>query len=115
MTHPDELGPHAEVSVNNQGRVTIPAQVRRAAGIEPGDSVVIHVEDGRVVIETHAQLAARVRREVTRDWQGTGSVVDELTAERRAEARVEAGGTAAADDAPCGDEDIRDGNTDAGR
>ncbi|MBN9109848.1 MAG: AbrB/MazE/SpoVT family DNA-binding domain-containing protein [Pseudonocardia sp.] len=91
MTHPDELSPHAEVSVNNQGRVTIPSQVRRAAGIEPGDSVVVYVDDGRVVIETRARLVARLRRDVARDWTGSGSVVDDLAADRRSEADREAG------------------------
>lgn len=90
MTQPDELSPHAEVSVNNQGRVTIPSQVRRAAGIEPGASVVVYVEDGRVVIEVRDRLAARVRRDVARAWTGSGSVVDELAAERRAAAEREA-------------------------
>ncbi|GAA4861732.1 hypothetical protein GCM10023403_27790 [Pseudonocardia benzenivorans] len=104
MTQSDEASPSIEMSVNNQGRVTIPAQVRRAAGIEPGDSVLIHVEDGRVVIETRAQLAARVRREVAAAWEGTGSVVDELAAERRAEARAEAGGITAADERPDADD-----------
>jgi bifunctional DNA-binding transcriptional regulator/antitoxin component of YhaV-PrlF toxin-antitoxin module len=39
--------------------VTIPAQVRRAAGIEAGVPLVAYVEDGRVVIETREQLADR--------------------------------------------------------
>ena len=67
-----------------QGRVTIPAQLRRAAGIEVGDTVIVHVEDGRVVVETRAQLAARTRRDVARAGSG-GSAVDELLADRRAE------------------------------
>ncbi|WP_312029999.1 AbrB/MazE/SpoVT family DNA-binding domain-containing protein [Actinomycetospora sp. TBRC 11914] len=71
-----------------QGRVTIPAQLRREAGIEVGDTVVVHVEDGRVVVETRAQLAARTRRDVARA-AGGGSAVDELLAERRAEAARE--------------------------
>lgn len=29
--------------------MTIPAQRRREAGIEIGDTVIVHVEDGRVV------------------------------------------------------------------
>ena len=65
-----------------QGRVTIPAQLRREAGIEVGDTVIVHVEDGRVVVETRDQLAARTRRDVVRAG-GSGSVVDELLADRR--------------------------------
>lgn len=85
------MSPHIEVAVNNQGRVTIPAQVRRAAGIEPGSAVVLYVEDGRIVIETRTRLADRVRRDVAREWTGEGSAVDELLTERRAAAAEEAG------------------------
>jgi AbrB family looped-hinge helix DNA binding protein len=77
------------LTVNEQGRVTIPAQIRRAAGIEAGVPLVVYVEDGRVVIETREQLADRTRRDVAAAWTGDGSVVDELIADRRAEAARE--------------------------
>ena len=80
---------NADVSVNEQGRVTIPAQIRRAAGIESGTPLVMYVEDGRVVLETREQLIERLRRDVEAAWTGAGSVVDELIAERRAEAERE--------------------------
>jgi AbrB family looped-hinge helix DNA binding protein len=82
----DQQVPRGEVAATQDGRVTIPAQVRRAAGIEPGATLVVYVEDGRVVIETRDQLAARIKRDVTSAWTGPGSVVDELISERRAEA-----------------------------
>ena len=69
--------------------MTIPAQIRRAAGIEPGTPLVVYVEDGRVVLETREQLAERLRRDVAAAWTGEGSVVDELIADRRAEAARE--------------------------
>ncbi|HEY2763444.1 MAG TPA: AbrB/MazE/SpoVT family DNA-binding domain-containing protein [Pseudonocardiaceae bacterium] len=77
------------MTVNEQGRVTIPAQVRRAAGIEAGVPLVVYVEDGRVVIETREQLASRIRRDVAAAWTGDGSAVEELIADRRAEAARE--------------------------
>jgi AbrB family looped-hinge helix DNA binding protein len=89
MTHVPSECPGVEVSVNEQGRVTIPAQMRRAAGIEAGVPLVAYVEDGRVVIETREQLADRIRRDVAAAWTGTGSVVDELIADRCAEAARE--------------------------
>jgi AbrB family looped-hinge helix DNA binding protein len=76
----------AEVTANEQGRVTIPAQIRRGAGIETGKPLVVYVEDGRVVLETRQQLSERLRRDVAAAWSGEGSVVDELIADRRAEA-----------------------------
>lgn len=54
--------------MNEQGRVTIPAQIRRAAGIEVGDALLVYLDDGRVVIESRSQLADRVRRDVAAGW-----------------------------------------------
>lgn len=79
----------AELVVNEQGRVTIPAQIRRAAGIEAGTPLLAYVEDGRVVLETRAQLSERLRRDVAAAWVGAGSAVDELISDRRAEAARE--------------------------
>jgi AbrB family looped-hinge helix DNA binding protein len=36
--------------LTSKGQITIPQQVRRALGLEPGDEVEILVEDGRAVI-----------------------------------------------------------------
>jgi AbrB family looped-hinge helix DNA binding protein len=77
--------PASETTVTPQGRVTIPASLRREVGIEVGDTVIVHIEDGRVVVETRDQLTARTRRDVARAATG-GSVVDELIADRRADA-----------------------------
>jgi bifunctional DNA-binding transcriptional regulator/antitoxin component of YhaV-PrlF toxin-antitoxin module len=71
--------------------VTIPAQIRREAGIEVGIPLVVAAEDGRVVIESREQLMQRLRREVAESWTGDPdtSVVDELIADRRAESATE--------------------------
>jgi AbrB family looped-hinge helix DNA binding protein len=84
--------PRSELSATTDGRVTIPAQVRRAAGIEPGQTLVVYVEGGRVVIEERTHLLARIQDEVISAATAaghTGSVVDELIADRRAEAARE--------------------------
>jgi AbrB family looped-hinge helix DNA binding protein len=71
--------------------VTIPAQVRREAGIEVGTPLVVYVEDGRVIIETREQLADRLRRDLAAEWTGDldASIADELIADRRAAAHAE--------------------------
>jgi AbrB family looped-hinge helix DNA binding protein len=89
VTEPEPNGLSADLVVNQQGRVTIPAQIRREAGIEAGTPLVVYVEDGRVVLETRERLARRIRREIAESWTGEGSVVDELIADRRAEAARE--------------------------
>ncbi len=86
MTETSPGAVSSDVTVNEQGRVTIPVQVRRAAGIEPGVPLVVYVEDGRVVMETRDQLAERIRRDIAASWVGDGSSADELIADRRAEA-----------------------------
>lgn len=69
--------------------MTIPVSIRQAAGIEAGVPLVAYLEDGRVMIETPEQLADRIRREVAAAWTGEGSAVEELIADRRAEATRE--------------------------
>lgn len=89
MTNTIDQSQPEEVTVNPQGRVTIPAEVRRAAGLQPGETAYLHVENGAVILENRATYAARIRREVARQWTGDGSVVDELVTDRRAEAARE--------------------------
>lgn len=92
MTEVLEHLPSAELSATSDGRVTIPAPVRRAAGIEPGQALVVYVDNGRVVIEERAHLLARIQDEAIEAAAAaghTGSVVDELIADRRAEAARE--------------------------
>lgn len=82
---------HAEVVVNRDGRVLIPAQIRRDLHLSAGSTLVLSVEDGRVVLESREQLMARIRREVAESWTGPAdtSAADELLADRRAEAAAE--------------------------
>ena len=78
-----------QVRVGPEGRVLIPAAVRRAAGIQPGTSLVVRVEDGRVVLIPRDAIKRRLR-EMFADVEG--SMADELIAERREEAAREAAG-----------------------
>jgi AbrB family looped-hinge helix DNA binding protein len=65
-----------------------PAEIRNQLGIEPGDTLVIRAEDGRVIIEKREQIPERLR-----NWfshiPADVSLVDELIAVRRAEAARE--------------------------
>jgi len=90
MTTTDDRSTHSEIQANEQGRVTIPAWLRHVTGIRAGSSLVAYEEDGRAVLETREHLADRIRRDVAASWSGDGSAVDELIAERRAEATREA-------------------------
>lgn len=93
MAATDEDAQSSEVAATRDGRVTIPAQLRRSAGIEPGSRLVLYVDHGRVVIEERAHLLARIQQEAIAAATAagaTGSAVDQLLADRRAEAAREA-------------------------
>jgi len=54
----------SERTVGERGQVTLPKEIRERLGIEGGDEVVVHEDDGRVVIEkpvTREALAAGYR------------------------------------------------------
>ena len=68
-----------------QGRLVIPAELRRELGIEPGEILLASAEDGRLVLETRRALL----RGLTRRFGAALPSVEELLAERRREARRE--------------------------
>ena len=79
----------SDVHVGPQGRVVIPAHMRRELGIRPGETLVAHVEDGRLVLEKPEQILARLQAMFARIPPEI-SLVDELIAERKREAQREA-------------------------
>lgn len=78
-----------EVTVGPEGRVLIPAGMRRASGIEPGSTVVVRLEGDRVVLTSHSAIKRRLQRMFA---EQDGSMAEELISERRAEVKKEAMG-----------------------
>jgi AbrB family looped-hinge helix DNA binding protein len=78
----------ARVNVGPQGRVVIPARLRRILAIDQGDTLVARVEDGRIVLEKREQVLARLRRRFEKVPREV-SLANELISERREEARRE--------------------------
>lgn len=76
--------------IGPQGRVVIPAEMRRTLEIQPGETLMAHVEEDRLVLERREQILERLRDELRGTTPAGTSMVDELIAERRAEARREA-------------------------
>ena len=75
--------------VDRHGRVVIPAEYRRALGLREGDAVVIQLDDGALRILTRAEAIKRAQEIVAKYVSPERSLVDELIAERRAEAARE--------------------------
>src|SRR6516164_8482378 len=75
--------------INPQGRIVIPAECRAAAGLKPGDELLIEtVGDGELRLRTKEQALKEAQRIVARYSTGR-DLVAELIAERREEAARE--------------------------
>ena len=79
------LGAH----VDEQGRVVIPAAIREQMGIEGPAEVLFRYEDGVLTVETIEEAVVRIQRIVASYVDTDRSLVDELIAQRRADAATE--------------------------
>jgi AbrB family looped-hinge helix DNA binding protein len=79
----------ARLRVNENGRVVIPASFRKALGINPGDEVILRIEDDELRITTMKRRIERAQRLVRKYVKPGVSLVDELIAERREAAKNE--------------------------
>lgn len=75
--------------VTEGGRVVIPAQMRKALGIEVGQDVNFSLEENSVKISTPRQALEHLRELVRGSVPEGVSIVDELIADRRREAADE--------------------------
>jgi AbrB family looped-hinge helix DNA binding protein len=79
----------AWAKINQQGRIVIPAEYRAAAGIKPGDDLMIEaIGEGELRLRTKSQALKEAQAIVARYGSGR-DLVAELIAERRAEAERE--------------------------
>ncbi len=74
--------------LDNQGRLLIPAEMREQLGIKPGERLTLLIQDGELVVLTF-KAGIRRAQKIGLKYKVPGrSLVDELIADRRAEARV---------------------------
>ena len=78
-----------EVNLGRQGRLVIPAALRRSLGFEEGDTLVAREDAGRLVLEKPETIKQRLKTRFAQVPQDR-SLVDELIAERREESKREA-------------------------
>jgi len=75
------------VRIGRQGRLVVPAELRREFGVEPDDVLIAWIDDGRLVFQRRDDI----EQEIWAMVEGIeGSMVDELIAERRRDAAREA-------------------------
>jgi AbrB family looped-hinge helix DNA binding protein len=79
-----DLSASVEVSLGRQGRLVIPAVLRRSLGLEEGDRLVARQDADRLVLEKPAQIKQRLKERFAR-VPVERRLVDELISERREE------------------------------
>ncbi len=79
----------ARMVVGADGRLEVPREALQALGAKPGDVVIGWMEDGDFRLTDAVTSARRVRARMMAADKGMGGAVDELIAERRAEAARE--------------------------
>lgn len=84
-----DLFKQAEVNLGPQGRLVIPAPLRRLLGFEAGETLIARLEEGRLVIEKQESIKRRLKARFSH-VQKDRSLADELLAERREDAKREA-------------------------
>lgn len=78
---------HVRVPLDASGRMVVPKDIRTALGIEGAGELVLSVEDGAMVAMTQMEAVRRVQRLLREAVPAGVSLVDELIADRREEAR----------------------------
>lgn len=77
-----------DVSLGRQGRLVIPAPLRRSLGLEEGDRLVARQDGNRLVLEKPEQIKQRLKARFAQ-VPAERRLVEELLAERRQESRRE--------------------------
>ena len=75
-----------KTTIREGGRLVIPAAYRKALGIQPGDEVLLTLEDGEIRVVSTRQAVARAQTLLRRYIPKGRSLSKELIKERREEA-----------------------------
>lgn len=77
------------VKVGNDGRLVIPAALRKEIGLKPGDTVVIESDGDSLLLRSYERVLREVQDSFAPYRLPGVSAADELICERRAEAVAE--------------------------
>ncbi len=73
--------------ISKSGRIVLPARLRKALEIQPGDEIVMRLENGSIRLIPLRQAVALAQKSVRRYVPKGTSLVDALIQARREEAR----------------------------
>ncbi len=83
-----EISKTMEVNLGRQGRLVIPASLRRSLGFAAGDRLIAREEAGRLVLEKQETIKQRLKARFAKIPKDR-SLADELIADRRKSAKKE--------------------------
>ncbi len=78
-----------QVTLGDRGRLVLPSSVRSALGLERGTRMLLSTEDDGTLRLRPYRVVAQESRGLLADLVKQGSLVEELLAERRAQAQDE--------------------------
>lgn len=84
-----ELAIMKAATMNTQGRVVIPVEIRKAMGIEGPVDLFFRYENGTLIVGTIEDAVGYVQSVVAQYAGGESSTVDDLISDRRTEAANE--------------------------
>lgn len=76
-------------TINENGRLVIPAAYRKALDIQPGEEIILRLENNELRISTIKQALQRARQLVKQHINPDISLVESLLSERLKEAKNE--------------------------
>lgn len=74
-----------KTSIGENGRIIIPAKIRKEANLSTGQSVIINVENGEVKISSYNTKLKNIQKLVKSYTENKGSLVDKLIDLRKEE------------------------------
>jgi bifunctional DNA-binding transcriptional regulator/antitoxin component of YhaV-PrlF toxin-antitoxin module len=77
----------ARVHVSENGRLSLPVAMRRAAGLEKGGTVSVTMDEDGIHIESHRQFIKRIQKMAREDGWHDKTSVDDFLQWRREEAK----------------------------
>lgn len=77
------------VKIGTNGRLVIPATLRREVGLEEGDTVLLEATNGELRLRPLEDVVDQAQATLRKYVKNRGSLADELVADRRTEAKQE--------------------------
>jgi AbrB family looped-hinge helix DNA binding protein len=73
------------VKIGEGGRIVIPSEFRKALGIDIGDELILHIENGKIILMSRMQAIDYVQEQMSKYSTGGRVLSEELIKERREE------------------------------